>query len=263
MMEAIDTMELLGRTDQNSTNDKWAPCSLGMVRIDKTPGGGPVEVADPADTPSKLVTPGGIKLLILEEQEVIRHGLLAITSAIPEVTASVVAMDSARDAELTGFDATLLSTSTLMGAEKAGVDTERLRPMIVIVPTTHPQQLEIVTRRPANGYVMQAELTSDSLRTAIIQVVNGQLAIPDAISSYLLNRVRQNAVSRPGLDSLTSREAEVLRLLVGGASNKEIARRLGISVHGVKRHVSTLLNQFHSPSRVHLVSLVLRSGILP
>jgi len=262
-MEVIRTMELFGRTNQNVTNDKWDSRSLGLVRVDAPPGGCPVETTEAATTPGTLVPRNGIRLLILEEQEVIRHGLLAITSAIPEVTASVVAMDSARDAELTGFDATLLSTSTLIEAERAGVSTERLRPMIVIVPTTHPQQLEIVTRRPANGYVMQAELTSDSLRTAIIQVVNGQLAIPDAISSYLLNRVRQNAVSRPGLDSLTSREAEVLRLLVAGASNKEIARRLGISVHGVKRHVSTLLNQFHSPSRVHLVSLVLRAGILP
>jgi DNA-binding NarL/FixJ family response regulator len=219
-------------------------------------------MAEVAGSPANLLTRDGINVLILEEQEVIRRGLLAITSSIPEINAYVVAMDSADSAELTKFDATLLSTSTLIQAERVGISLECLRPMIVIVPTTQPQQLEIVTRRPANGYVMQAELTSNSLRTAILQVTSGQLAIPDAIASYLLNRVRQDVVPRAGLDTLSSREAEVLTLLVAGASNKEIARKLGISVHGVKRHVSTLLNQFHSPSRVHLVSQVLRSGIL-
>jgi two-component system, NarL family, nitrate/nitrite response regulator NarL len=215
-----------------------------------------------ADSPTRLFTRTGIRVLILEEQEVIRHGLLAITALIPEITASIMSMETVRGVEPNGFDATLLSTSTLMDAEHAGIGLEHLRPMIVIVPTTQPQQLDIVTRRPANGYIMQAELTSSSLRAAVLQVISGQLAIPDAIVSYLLNRVRQDALPRPGLESLSSREAEVLRLLIAGASNKEIARKLGISVHGVKRHVSTLLNQFHSPNRVHLVSYVLQSGIL-
>jgi two-component system nitrate/nitrite response regulator NarL len=211
---------------------------------------------------ANLLTHNVINLLILEEQEVIRHGLLAIISSIPEIDATVMAMESARQADLGRFDATLLSPSTLAQVEREAISLEYLRPMIVIVPSTQPQQLELVTRRPADGYVMQAELTSESLRRAILQVTSGQLAIPDAVAAYLLNRVRQVTMAQPGLESLSSREAEVLRLLVAGASNKEIAKRLGISVHGVKRHVSALLTQFHSPSRVHLVSQVLRSGIL-
>ncbi len=211
---------------------------------------------------ANLLTRNVINVLILEEQEVIRHGLLAITSSIPEIDATVMDMESAGRADLGRFDATLLSSSTLAQAECEDISLEHLRPMIVIVPSTQPQQLEVVTRRPADGYVIQAELTSESLRTAILQVTSGQLAIPDAVAAYLLNRVRRVTVVQPGLESLSSREAEVLQLLVAGASNKEIARKLGISVHGVKRHVSTLLTQFHSRSRVHLVSLVLRSGIL-
>jgi DNA-binding NarL/FixJ family response regulator len=204
-----------------------------------------------------------IRVLILEEQELIRRGLFAITSTISEITATILSVDSARDAEFNEFDATLLSISTLIEAERAGVDLEQLRPMIVIVPNTQPEQLEVVTRWPVDGYLIQDELTAASLRTAVIRVSNGQLAVPQAVTSYLLNRVRHaQSAPRPKLEYLSSREEEVLRLLVGGASNKEIARKLGISVHGVKRHVSTLLNHFHSPNRVHLVSHVLQSGIL-
>jgi len=206
-----------------------------------------------------------IRVLIVEEQEVIRRGLLAITSSIPEVAASAVARVSADDiGMLAGIDVTLISTSTLMNAERAGSTVECLRPMIVIVPSSQPQQLEIATRRPANGYIVQTELTPGSLRTALLQVLDGQLAVPDAIAAYLLSRVRNNGtVPGPQFCHLSPRETEVLTLLVDGASNKEIASKLRISVHGVKRHVSTLLNQFHSPSRVHLVSQILRSGMMP
>jgi DNA-binding NarL/FixJ family response regulator len=246
-MSGITTMDLPGRTDRGQ-------------QVNSTPGGAGYMVKL-TDNSTEL-NDSGIKVLILEEQEVIRHGLLAIASSIPEITAQVMAIDAVCDEEPSRFDATLLSTSMLAEAERAGICLEHLRPMIVIVPTTQPQQLEIVTRRPANGYIIQAELTSNSLRSAVFQVINGQFAIPAVIASYLLNRVRQDSVPRPRLESLSSREAEVLRMLVAGASNKEIARKLGISVHGVKRHVSMLLIQFHSPNRVHLVSYVLQSGFL-
>ncbi|MFL6128751.1 MAG: response regulator transcription factor [Mycobacteriales bacterium] len=204
-------------------------------------------------------------MLIVEEQEVIRRGLAAITSSIPGVTAAAVATVSAHDAELlAGIDVTLISTGTLLNAERAGSTVEHLRPVIVIVPTAQPEQLEIAARRPANGYLMQAELTPASVRAALLQVLNGQLAIPGTIGAYLLNRMRsQDGPPRPQLDHLSPREAEVLTLLVAGASNKEIAAKLHISIHGVKRHVSALLSQFHSPSRAHLVSHLLRSGMIP
>jgi DNA-binding NarL/FixJ family response regulator len=212
----------------------------------------------PTEQPSRP-----IRVLILEERELIRRGLLAITSTIPELTATILPVDAPRLLREARFDVTLLSMATLVEAAEAGVDLEELRPVIVIVPDTQPQQLEIVTRWPVSGYLIQDELTAVSLRAAVIRVVGGQLAIPQAVTCYLLNRVRdEEPVTRPRLDYLSPREEEVLRLLVGGASNKEIARKLGISVHGVKRHVSTLLNHFHSPNRVHLVSHVLQSGIL-
>jgi two-component system nitrate/nitrite response regulator NarL len=214
--------------------------------------------------PPKPPVQANIKVLIVEDQEVIRRGLLAITASIPEVAASAVAI-SAHGAEMPSrFDVALISTSTLMNAERAGATVEHLRPMIVIVPTAQPQQLEIATRRPANGYIMQDEVTCGSLRTVLLQVVDGQLAIPSTIAAYLLNRVRSHdAMPLTQLYRLRPREAEVLTLLVAGDSNKEIASKLRISIHGVKRHVSTLLGQFHSPNRAHLVSNVLRSGMIP
>ena len=108
-----------------------------------------------------------------------------------------------------------------------------------------------------------AELTPNTLRSAVLKVVGGRVPIPDAMALYLLDRARGFDPSLLGdMYHLSPREAEVLGLLVAGLDNKEIAARLHISIHGVKRHVSALLSRFHSPNRAHLVSCVLKSGMV-
>jgi DNA-binding CsgD family transcriptional regulator len=61
---------------------------------------------------------------------------------------------------------------------------------------------------------------------------------------------------------LTPREQEVLALLAEGASNKLIARRLGISVHTAKFHVGSLLNKFDATGRTDAVAHAARLGVL-
>ena len=61
---------------------------------------------------------------------------------------------------------------------------------------------------------------------------------------------------------LTPREIQVLNLLAEGASNKSIARRLGISVHTVKFHVASLLDKFEAIGRTDAVAHALRLGVI-
>lgn len=61
---------------------------------------------------------------------------------------------------------------------------------------------------------------------------------------------------------LTSRELEVLALLAEGASNKLIARRLGISAHTAKYHVASLLEKLDAVSRTDAVAHAARIGVL-
>jgi DNA-binding CsgD family transcriptional regulator len=62
--------------------------------------------------------------------------------------------------------------------------------------------------------------------------------------------------------ALTPRELEVLALLAEGASNKLIARRLGISVHTAKYHVASLLEKLDAVSRTDVVAHAARIGVL-
>jgi DNA-binding CsgD family transcriptional regulator len=66
----------------------------------------------------------------------------------------------------------------------------------------------------------------------------------------------------PDAAALTPREIEVLRLLAEGATNKSIARRLGISVHTVKFHVASLLDKFEAIGRTDAVTHAVRLGVI-
>ena len=65
-----------------------------------------------------------------------------------------------------------------------------------------------------------------------------------------------------GAPELTAREIEVLRLLVGGASNKMIARALGISSHTAKFHVASILEKLDATTRTEAVTTAIRLGLL-
>jgi DNA-binding CsgD family transcriptional regulator len=70
----------------------------------------------------------------------------------------------------------------------------------------------------------------------------------------------ENPVERDA--ELTPREIQVLTLLAEGASNKSIARRLGISVHTVKFHVASLLDKFEAVGRTDAVTQAVRLGVI-
>jgi DNA-binding CsgD family transcriptional regulator len=70
------------------------------------------------------------------------------------------------------------------------------------------------------------------------------------------------SVEREADATLTAREAEVLALVAEGASNKAIARRLGISVHTAKFHVAAVLDKLDAASRADAVAQAIRLGVL-
>ena len=83
---------------------------------------------------------------------------------------------------------------------------------------------------------------------------------PEAIEAD--DTVRDGDTVREGKASLTAREAEVLALLAEGASNKLIARRLGISVHTAKFHVGQVLDKLDAPGRAGAVAHAARRGVI-
>lgn len=208
-----------------------------------------------------------IRVLLVEPVAVVSYGLGAMATSIPEVRdwrrAASLAEARSLMAGAPPVDAVIVSAAVLAGASADEAAAVRSAPTVVLVPSAEPRDLEVATGLEASGYLVVPDVTTALLREALFDAVAGRMALPPPVASHLLKRARGDdpvVVSRAV--RLSPREEDVLELVVAGMSNQQIAHELAISIHGVKRHVSSILSKHNSPSRAHLVSRVIRSGLV-
>jgi DNA-binding NarL/FixJ family response regulator len=103
------------------------------------------------------------------------------------------------------------------------------------------------------GFLTLGDLNGVALRDALTRIAAGDLPMSPGLTRDLLT-----LTPRP---RLTPREHEALTLLVEGLSNKQIARRLGISEHGAKRLVANILSKMDCSNRTLAVAKALREGV--
>ena len=125
----------------------------------------------------------------------------------------------------------------------------------VVALTTYADDETVVAalQAGARGYLLKG-MTGDELMDAIRSVYSGKSRIPAPVAERLAERM-----SAP---SLTGRETEVLQLIVGGNSNKEIAAALFISEATVKTHINSLLSKLGVTDRTQAATTALQRGIV-
>lgn len=211
---------------------------------------------------------GTFKVLIAEPQEVLRCGLANMVASVQEVSewrsvSSVSAFAVDTTDEVMSVDVALLSSDAFNSALGRESDVLSQARIVVLVPSAEPRDLEMATSIEADGYLLLPDVSPELLRISLIEVMGDRMPLPPQIASHLLKRARGDdpiIVSRAV--RLSPRENDVLELLVAGLSNLQIAHELSISIHGAKRHVSSILNKLNSPCRAHLVSRALQSGMV-
>jgi DNA-binding NarL/FixJ family response regulator len=111
----------------------------------------------------------------------------------------------------------------------------------------------------AKGYVLKGAPGSE-LAAAVRRVHAGESYVSPTLSAKLVGHMEPRS---RGSRTLTPRELMVLRLMVSGLSNRDIAAALAISERTVKFHVTAILNRLGADNRTQAVSLAVRRGILP
>jgi NarL family two-component system response regulator YdfI len=131
-------------------------------------------------------------------------------------------------------------------------------PLIVLALDPQPPWLSEALRAGVRG-VLPRDASIPEIAAAIEAAAAGLVVLhPEAVESPVVRiRPAQNA------DPLSAREIEVLKLVAEGASNKEIAWKLGISEHTVKFHLNAILTKMRAGSRTEAVMLGLRQGLIP
>jgi DNA-binding NarL/FixJ family response regulator len=213
-----------------------------------------------------------IRVLLADDQRVIREGLATLLGLLDGVEVVGTASDGDEVFELAG---TLRPDVVLMdlrmprceGAEA----TRRLReshPDIkVLMLTTYADERSVIDalRAGARGYLTK-DAGAEEIRRALDQVTRGQAAIDPAVQHLLLDAIGVSSAapdSRPPQlpDGLTRREAEVLALIAEGLSNSEIAQRLHINETTVKSHVNHLFAKTGVRDRAQAVTYAYRHGL--
>jgi DNA-binding CsgD family transcriptional regulator len=123
-----------------------------------------------------------------------------------------------------------------------------------------------VNDEPQPAIVIAVEIDDPALADRLASLLGGvaglRLAAPgEAAVVAVVSRDPQNTVEAHGIE-LTPRERDVLALMAEGASNKAIARQLGISVHTAKFHVGSLLDKLDATGRTDAVAHAARRGVI-
>ena len=164
----------------------------------------------------------------------------------------------------------------------ADLPEEVAGPVIALVPTVVVPDAAAAAWRSDVRAVLPADVDAPTLGAVITVIAAGLSVAPPKPArgaraladswpgSRLDNRVGTwaEALDHSGADdeepavTLTPRECEVLTLLAAGASNKAIARALGLSVHTVKFHVRSLIEKLGASGRVEGVAIAIRTGLI-
>jgi len=222
--------------------------------------------------------PVPIRVLIADDQRVVREGLSMLVTLIDDVEVVGVACDgdeAVRLAETHRPDVVLMDLRMpgLDGIAATASLRERLPAARVLVLTTYADEDAIVPalRAGARGYLTK-DASAEQIETAIRAVHAGQTHLDPAVQERLVAAV----ISRPPdpgpadqgspggrklPDGLTTREAEVLTLLASGLSNPEIARRLYLSHATVKTHINRIFAKTGARDRAQAVRYAYQHGL--
>jgi DNA-binding NarL/FixJ family response regulator len=162
---------------------------------------------------------------------------------IPDVDPDVVLLDM-RMPEMSGLD-------VLQTLSQAGT----LPPTIILTTFDDDELVLAGIKAGARGYLLK-DVALEELVQAIRTVADGGTIVKPAVTQRLLKGLENlktefSSLDRP--DPLTERETEILRLMAGGYSNKEIANSLGVAEGTIKNHVSNILSKMGVRDRTRAV----------
>jgi len=206
-----------------------------------------------------------IRILIADDHHVVRQGLRMFLSLDPEME---IVGEAANGREAVRLARQLKPDVVLMdlimpemdGIQATEVIRRELPDMEVLALTSVLEDASVVgaIKAGAIGYLLK-DTQADELCRAIKAAAAGQVQLSHQAAARLMREVR--APEHPA--SLTERETDILRLLAGGKTNKEIALELQIGETTVKTHISSILSKLGVPSRTQAALHAVRIGLVP
>ena len=210
-----------------------------------------------------------VRVLICDDQDIVREGMQAILKTAPEIEVVGVARDGAEALEMipaTQPQVVLMDLKMpgMNGIQATREIRARFSQVHVLVLTTYDADEWVfdAIRSGAAGYLLK-DTPREQLLAAIKGTAEGKTHVDPNIAGKLFSQVSQApaAANSTIADSLSERERDVLRLLAQGLSNADIAAQLFLSEGTVRNYVSTIFVKLGVTDRTQAAVLALRYGL--
>jgi DNA-binding NarL/FixJ family response regulator len=213
-----------------------------------------------------------IGVLIVDDHEVVRRGLLAFLDSEPDIEVLGQAGGGAEALELL---ASMESQDRrpdviVMDLQMAPIDgiesTRRIRALyddievVALTSFAEEERVHAALEAGATGYLLK-DSDADDVAVAVRAAHRGELKLDPVIARRLMSSLRATPGDDP-IAELTSRELEVLRLVATGKPNKQIATELSISERTARTHVSRILRKLRLSSRTQAALWAVREGLV-
>jgi two-component system, NarL family, response regulator NreC len=209
------------------------------------------------------------RVLIVDDHEIVRHGLALMIAQEPDLVVAGLASDFASAAEFLRkeqFDVVVVDISLggVSGLEIVKRIADRSPSTRVLVLTMHEESLywERVMAAGAHGFVMKRDGPAQLIQ-GIRTVLGGAMYYSEQVQvrlAEIARSMRRNSPVGP-LDSLSDREIDVLRLMGRGLGTTEIATRLNRSVKTIETHKANLKTKLGMGSAQELTGFAMRWAI--
>lgn len=213
-----------------------------------------------------------IRVCLIDDQTLVRQGirsLLELTEDIEVVAEAADGREGLAAIEASTPDVVLLDLRMPhldgLGVLRALQGRGEAPPVLILTTFDDDELVLAGLRLGARGYLLK-DVSLEQLVSAVRALVEGRTLLQPAVTERLLRSLQQREVPRKDAlayaEALTERETEVIRLMAGGYSNKEIARALNLSEGTVKNHVSAILAKFGVRDRTRAVLKALEQGVI-
>ena len=212
---------------------------------------------------------GVIRVLIADDQMLIRQGIRTLLEMDQGISVVGEAADGAETVDkVLAIPVDVLLLDIRMpcqnGVEvlRALAEREALPPTLILTTFDDSDVVLDGIRAGARGFLLK-DVSYQQLLAAIRAVAGGATVFQPAVTERLLRVGGALRIDAKGpREQLTAREAEVVRLMAGGYSNREIAGALGTAEGTIKNHVSSILAKFGARDRTRAVLKALETGLL-
>ncbi len=213
-----------------------------------------------------------IRVVLVDDQAMVRHGLRLILEAEPSLRVVGEAADGIEAVQLVPrarpdvvlMDVRMPRMDGIEACARLRTDMGAAAPNVLMLTTFDLEDyVYAALRAGASGFLLK-DAPAEQLVAAIEVIARGDALLAPQVTRLLIEEIaRRPALDAvPGLDQLTEREVEVLRLMARGMSNAEIAAALYLGEATIKTHVGRVLTKLHARDRVQAVVAAYESGLV-